>query len=168
MTVSATELMKTLKYIEEEINEIHRNDVRESYAPVERETVDGKVVITTLYESTYDFMSNRARIEELHKEERRIKNTLAKFNIETKVIGFDFSVAEALVRIAELKGEIRVLSDIVRTGPYTLEPYSNAKTFKKALYDLEVARNVLKKYQRELSAIQVAVDKTNLNSTIDY
>ena len=160
--------MKTLKYIEEEINEIHRNDEQASYVPAEKETQDGKVVITTLYESSYDFMSNRTRIEELHQEERKIKNVLAKFNIETIVSGYDFCVAEALVRIAEVKGEIRVLSNITKCGEYSFDPYRSSGTFKKALYDVKEAKEALKKLQRELSALQVAVDRTNLNSKIEY
>lgn len=158
MKSSATELMKKLKFIQTEINDIHNEDVEKSFVPVKD---NGEP-----FESEYDFASNRARIKELHHEERDIKRLLNRFNTETVVIGYDFSIAEGLVRIAQLKGEITVLTNITRGGKYSFDSYRTP--VKKATFDVQEAKELLRQYQRELSALQVAVDKTNLNSTIEY
>ena len=169
MHISATELMKRLKYIEEEINDIHHKDEESSYVPVSETREEGKVTLTPLYESTYNFLDNRNRIKELHEEERQIKRVLNQFNNDTKVIGYDFSIAEGLVRIAELKGEIRVLTNMTKNGEYFTDIYrSSSNSLKKVVFDIKEAKETLKNYQKELSALQVAVDRTNLNSSINY
>ena len=158
MKSSATELMKKLKFIQVEINDIHNQDNEKSFVPV-KESGES-------YESEYDFASNRARIKELHDEERNIKRLLNRFNTETLVAGYDFSIAEGLVRIAQLKGEITVLTNITKEGKYSFDSYR--APVRKATFDVQEAKELLRQYQRELSALQVAVDKTNLNSTIEY
>ena len=167
MSASATELMKQLKYIEAEINDIHRNDEEKSTVPAVETVVDNRTTLAPLYEGTYNFEDNRNRIRELFSEEREIKRILSRFNNETMVEGYDFTIAEGLVRIAELKSEIKVLTNITKGGEYVADRYSSSSV-KMAVFDVRAARKVLKEYQRELSALQVAVDKTNLNSKIEY
>ena len=165
MKVSATELMKRLKYIEEEINDIHRNDEEKAYVAVNERHSDRGVELVPLYESGYDFVGNRNRIKELHDEERKIKRILNRFNNDTNVAGYDFPVAEGLVRIAELKAEVRVLTNLSRNGEVSYDAYARTDyPLKKASFDVKVAREALKEAQRELSALQVAIDKTNLTS----
>ena len=167
MKASPTELMKRLKYVEEEIKDIHNNDEEKSSVPVTEVVYDRKSSLTPLYETTYNFDENRSRIRELYEEEREIKRLLSKFNNETLVDGYKFTISEGLVRIAELKSEIKVITNITKNGEYHSERY-NGSNVKKAVFDIKAAKNVLRQYQRELSALQVAVDRTNLNSTIEY
>ena len=167
MSSSATELMKRLKYIEQEINDIHHDDEEKSAVPAVETVEEKRTVLRPLYEGTYDFEENRSRIRELFVEEREIRRLLNRFNNETVVEGYDFTVAEGLVRIAELKSEIKAITNITRGGKYFTERYSSSSV-KMAAFDVKAARNVLREYQRELSALQVAVDKTNLNSKIEY
>ena len=103
MLISTTELMKRLKTIEEDIKEIHSNDDESSFVPVEKYCDE----LITLYEATYDFELNRSKILELYEEERKIKNVLSNFNNNTKVYGYNFNINEGLIRIAELKEEIK-------------------------------------------------------------
>lgn len=167
MKISATELMKKLKYIEEEINDIHHNDEEKAYVAVNERCSDNGTELVPLYINDYDFVANRNRIKELHQEEREIKRLLNKFNINTNVMGYDFSIAEGLVRIAELKGEIKILAFLAKTGEFTTDSYRSA-SLKKASFDVKLAKDTLREAQRELSALQVAIDKTNLNSQIEY
>ena len=71
------------------------------------------------------------------------------------------------MRIAELKSEIRVLAGFAKNGEYH-SIYRDSSSLRKATFDIQEARKTLVEYQKELSALQVAVDKTNLNSTITY
>lgn len=169
MKVTATELMKQLKYIESEIEDIHNADKNNCTALLQKQNDSkGNQVLVPLYESDYDFASNRAKIRELHKEERKIRNTLSLFNAKTKVDGNNFTISEGLVRIAELKSEISILAGLAsRTQFNTKTSYQEVHVIK-TLYNVEEAKEVLRAYQRELSALQVAIDKTNLNSEIEF
>lgn len=168
MKASATELMKRLKYIENELDDIHTSDENNSSVPVVETVIDKQTKLAELYESTYNFDENRARVQELFQEEREIKKLLNKFNNETLVEGYDFTVAEGLVRIAQLKSEIKVITSITRNGEYFRPDRYSSGGVKKSVFDIKAAKETLKEYQRALSALQVAVDRTNLNSTIEY
>jgi len=165
MRKSATELMKRLKAIQEEISDIHNDDMEKSYVPLVKN--EGEKEYSPMYESGYDFTANRKRVKELHQEERQIKNALSAFNNRTFVDGYDFTISEGLVRLSQLKSEIRMLSTFVKRGRYSNVRY-NSEQLSKACFDEEEARRVLKETQEEYNALQVAVDRTNLNSKIEY
>lgn len=170
MKITATELMKQLKFIQEEIAEIHQDDNNKSSVLVEKVTDDNnKSKLVPLYAEEYDFLNNRKRIDSLYEEERKIRNLLSIFNTKTLVIGYNFNINEGLVRLAQLKEEIRVLTYLARKSQYesTTNYRNNEVTIYKTSYDIDEAKNYLRKAQKESSALQVAIDKTNLNSEID-
>ena len=84
MKITATELMKQLKFIQEEIAEIHQDDNNKSSVLVEKVTDDNnKSKLVPLYAEEYDFLNNRKRIDSLYEEERKIRNLLSIFNTKT-------------------------------------------------------------------------------------
>lgn len=170
MKITATELMKQLKFIQEEITTIHQDDNNKSYVLVEKVTDDNnKSKLVPLYAEEYNFLNNRNRINDLYLEERKIRNLLSIFNTKTLVIGYDFNINEGLVRLAQLKEEIKVLTNLARKSQYesTTNYRNNEVIIYKVSYDIDEAKNYLRKAQKEMSALQVAIDKTNLNSQID-
>ena len=170
MKITATELMKQLKFIQEEIATIHQDDNNKSYVLVEKVTDDNnKSKLVPLYAEEYNFLNNRNRINDLYIEERKIRNLLSIFNTKTLVIGYDFNINEGLVRLAQLKEEIKVLTNLARKSQYesTTNYRNNEVIIYKVSYDIDEAKNYLRKAQKEMSALQVAIDKTNLNSQID-
>lgn len=171
MKRSATELMKELKYIEEEIRNIHQNDEEKSFVPVDKvKDAYGKIKLIPIYAEDYGFINNRNKINDLFEEEIKIKNLLSKFNNETKIEGYDYTISEGLIRISQLKEEIKVLSLLCKKSMYTsLTSYrTNEVTMYKLSYSLEESKKELRNVQRKLSALQVAIDKTNLNSLIEF
>ena len=164
MRVSATELMKKLKYLESEIREVRKNDDQESYVPVEKE--EDKVEYTPVYESTYNFAENRNKIAELYQEEIKIKKALNEFNQNTTVIGYSFNINEALIRLGQLKSEVTALTNLSRFGLFKRDGYGEG--LRKATFNFNEVKDYLRKAQRELSQLQVAIDKTNLFSEIEY
>lgn len=166
MKTSATELMKKLKYIEQEIDDIHRNDEQESYVPVERSNEDGRVKYVPAYESTYNFLNNRRRIGELYKEEAKIKKVLNEYNQKTKVSGYSFNINEGLIRLGQLKSEVKTLTNLSKHGLFIRDGYREG--VRKATFEYDEVKEELRKAQKELSALQVAVDRTNLFSEIEY
>ena len=170
MKITATELMKQLKFIQEEIATIHQDDNNKSYVLVEKVTDDNnKSKLVPLYAEEYNFLNNRNRINDLYLEERKIRNLLSIFNTKTLVIGYDFNINEGLVRLAQLKEEIKVLTNLARKSQYesTTNYRNNEVIIYKVSYDIDEAKNYLRKAQKEMSALQVAIDKTNLNSQIE-
>ena len=167
MKTTATELMKKLKYIEQEISDIHQNDEKDSYVPIiENTDKDGHKTLTPAYEVIYDFMGNREKIKELYKEELDIKKVLNEFNQRTLIDGYNLTISEGLVKLGQLKSEVTVLTNITRRGKYIQDSYREG--IRKATYDDKLVKDELRKAQHELSALQVAIDRTNLTIQIDY
>lgn len=159
--------MKKLKYIEQEIADIHLCDEKDAYVPIiENTDKDGHKTLTPAYEVIYDFMGNRERIKELYKEESDIKKVLNEFNQRTLINGYNLTISEGLVRLGQLKEEVKVLTSITRRGKYIQDSYREG--IRKATYDDKVVKDELRKAQHELSALQVAIDRTNLTVQIDY
>ena len=165
MQKTPTLLMKELKFLETEAERLHAEDVERSSAPV-NENMEFK------YDTGYSYENNRKEIEKINKEEMKIRSVLAKFNSVTKASGLDLTIAEALVRIGQLKEEIKVLSNLANKKEYSevnVGGYGSSKTVTfKINYDQNKAIEDLRNLQRELSAIQIAVDKTNLTAVIKY
>ena len=58
---------------------------------------------------------------------------------------------------------------MTENGAYAYDRYRSASSsLTKAMFDINMAKEYLRHYQRELSSLQVAVDKTNLTSSINY
>ena len=167
MKTSATELMKRLKFIEEDIESIHDNDIRDSYVPlVESTSTEGRKELVPAYEVIYDFAGNRARVKELYEEELNIKRLLNEHNQKTIISGYDYSISEGLIRLAQLKQEIKTLTSVSREGMYIRDGYKDST--KKATYNPTEVKEALRKAQHELSQLQVAIDRTNLMENIEY
>ena len=158
-----TELMKALKAIEVEISQIYEQDEKHSAVSIDKDTKE------PLFESNYNYLDNRRRVNDLQMEERKIKKALSKFNSTTNVEGYNFTVGEGLVKIGQLRREIHILTILTKRAEVFLDSarYSS-DDYKRVCYNIEDAKADLKLAQRELSDLQVAIDRTNLNSNIDY
>lgn len=165
MQKTPTLLMKELNYLQSEANRLHLEDVERSYAPL-NENMEFR------YETGYSYENNRKEIGRIYKEELKIRSALAKFNSVTKAYGLELTIVEALVRIGQIKNEIKVLSGLSTKTEYTetsIGGYGSNKTVtNKINYDQNKVIEDLKALQKELSAIQIAVDKTNLTTPIEY
>ena len=156
--------MKELNYLISEINRIHAEDTERSYAPVD-ENMEYK------YQTGYSYENNRKELERLNEEELKIRSALAKFNCTTKAYGLDLTIAEALVRMGQLRNEIKVLTTLACRTEYTETPvggYTGKTVTTKINYDQNKVISDLRNLQKELSTIQIAVDKTNLTTPIEY
>ena len=165
MLRTPTLLMKELNYLRTEATRLHSEDLERSYAPIDDKN-------EYKYDTGYSYESNRQEIERINKEELKIRSTLAKFNSVTKVKGLDLTIAEALVKIAQLKEEIKVLKRLADRREYeetAVGSYAASKAITtKINYNQNKVKIDLNKLLRELSAIQIAVDETNLTTQIEY
>ena len=165
MKKTPTLLMKELKFLQSEAERLHLEDTERSFAPLNEK-------MEFRYDTGYSYEKNREEMNKIYEQELRIRSALAKFNSITKIEGLDLTVAEALVRISQLQKEIKILTVLANRTEYTetsVGGYSSNKTVtNKINYDQNKAIADLKKLQQELSRIQIAVDKTNLTTPIEY
>lgn len=164
MKKSPTLLMKELKAIQTEIARVHVTDERDSSVPL-NDNYEPR------YASSYSYEENRNMVKELQKREMAIHTALNVFNMNTKIDGYDLTVSEALVKIAQLRSEIKVLTPMVSHQETFMTDYSSrygrSDEIRKSCYDLDKAKEDLRVLQQELAALQVAVDRVNLNSVIE-
>ena len=165
MKKTATLLMKELNYIREEIERINKTDLEQSCVPLNEN-------MEYMYVSSYSYSNNRTKIKELQAREMTIKSALARFNSTTKVEGLNMTIAECLVRIGQIKSEIKILGHMARVAEYDCgdinDRYSQRnKNILKTVYDQEQVRKDLRELQHELTEIQIAVDRTNLSTEVE-
>lgn len=163
MKKTPTLLMKELKYYHEEVNRLYSEDQERSSAPINEKN-------EYKYETGYSYENNRREIERIHEEELKIKSALAKFNAVTKVDGLDMTISEALVKIAQLKEDIKVLMPLANRAEVFRKNddfRSSAETYK-ITYNQAKVRDDLRKLQKELTTIQMAVDRINLTALVEY
>ena len=154
MKKSASELMKELKIIKKEIEELYYDDFTNG---------EYTVSMDSDYESSYDYAANREREQELREEERKIKSILNKFNSEQTVRGYSFTISEGLVILAQLKSQIDHLQKMASKKEFS-QSYSSTTMLG---YKVKELNKTIKELTRQQNALQIAIDHTNLTSSLE-
>lgn len=154
MKKSASELMKELKIIKKEIEELYYDDFTNG---------EYTVSMDSDYESSYDYAANREREQELREEERKIKSILNKFNSEQTVRGYSFTISEGLVILAQLKSQIDHLQKMASKKEFS-QSYSSTTMLG---YKVKELNKTIKELTRQQNALQIAIDHTNLTSNLE-
>lgn len=116
----------------------------------------------------YDYAKTRKQIEEIDAEIRRLKLLLAKANCVVMVDGFNFTIGEALVYLAQLNSRWEVLSTLAENEQLTRSvTYNGVVEYTECVYNVETAEKDLEKLESEISRLQVAIDRANLNNYIE-
>lgn len=157
-----TELMKDLKVIQELINlarQKQHNNSTVSYTEREKSSV----------ECSFDYARSQKELAELQLQERNIKRLLALSNATTKVEGYDITIAEALVMLAQLTQNKKALSRLANKEKVVRESshYRGEAEFTKVCYDIEQAQKDLGKLNQDIARLQMALDRTNLTNLIE-
>jgi len=163
MKKTPTLLMKELKFINVQIQQLFEENIKKSCVPVNDD-------LNCKYSYDFDLQRNVQEINRLYEEERKIKLILAKFNATTLAKGTNLTIAEALVRIAELRSEIKNINVLAEKDEYFEDRskyYDSKVSIYKILYDSKYANEVLHSLLQELSELQIAIDTTNLTTFID-
>ena len=115
----------------------------------------------------YNFDNTRKEIERIEMEERKIKQLLAYSNATTKVDGYNMTISEALVYLAQLNNRKRQMTYLSDKLPISRSVVYDKVQYHKALFDVEVAKSELKELVNEISKLQMAIDRTNLTNMIE-
>lgn len=154
--------MKDLKVIQEFIQVTRQkqyNNSTVSYTEKEKATT----------ECNFNYALSQKEIADWQAEERKIKRLLAVSNATTNVEGYDLTIAEALVLLAQLSQNKKILSRLANKEKVVRESahYRGDAEFTKVCYDLDVAQKDLAKLNQEIAKLQMALDRTNLSNLIE-
>lgn len=154
-----TELMKELNALGEEKNEIlafESDNCCVSYLQSE-----------TPVDTGYNYEETRRKIEAIEDRERTIKQLLAYSNATTKVDGYDMTISESLVYLAQLSNRKRRMVTLASNLPVSRDVVYDKVQYTKALYNVELAKAEVKRLTEEINNLQMAIDRTNLTNMID-
>ena len=161
-----TELMKELKAVQSEIEELSRVALQSStvnYYEGEEEP-----------ERDFNYTDFVNQLNALREQESHIKALLAYSNATTKLDGMDITIGEGLIKLAQLNVQLRLLArlkadkQVVKTLKHVAFEGDKDRVYvTEHLYDPKVIDSDIKALQREISHLQVVIDRTNLTNLIE-
>jgi len=155
-----TEIMKEIKILEEKklnLLKTERSSKTVSYLLNEEPM-----------KSSYDYNEFTRLIDECDVEIRRLKSLLAYSNVTTIVEGFDMTISDALVYLAQLNEKARRLDELLLLKPLSrTSSYDSLPEFTKICYDQDVVRAEYERIRNLIPRLQMAIDRTNLNNMIE-
>lgn len=162
MKMTHTEAMKEIKKLENEKRRLYQ---------------DEKATCTVTYtanekpiDTGYNYEETNKAIIDCDFKIRHLKAMLAKSNATTVVKGFDMTLAEALIYLGQLSQQLGRFQELSTRQPLVREgaAYRSATyEFTKALYDVNEAKKQYQECFDLISKLQMAIDLTNLTTTID-
>lgn len=117
----------------------------------------------------YDFDSMQAKIEALNKDILVLKHCINEFNVTTILPGTNYTVDAALVRMKMLSDMKARLGNMKQIQPVTRHSGGYGNKQPEYVYRNFKAEDVSKAYadvESELTTIQLALDKVNLESVL--
>lgn len=116
----------------------------------------------------YSYAQTREEIATIDDKVRKIKHKLAKANCSVKVDGFDMTLGEALVYLAQLNGELVRLNGLSsERQEYTAIAQGGITLHYECLYDVKSAEADAAALTGKIGKLQVAIDRANLTNFIE-
>ncbi len=154
------EAMKEIRTLEEEKRLVIANE-RTGYVISYKE---GEKRI----ENGYSYSETRRKIAELDARIRKIKAALAYANCTTVLEGFDITIGEGLVMLAQLGAEYERISDMCATPRISRRITPNGTLeYSECQFTAEEINEQRSELKRKIGALQVAIDRANLLGTVD-
>ena len=160
MNLTHTEAIKEIKALEEKKALIIENeDNRNTFSYKEGE----QIILPD-----YSYEQTRIEIAEIDSEVRKIKHALAKANCTVRLDGFDMSIGEGLIYLAQLSGEYDRLADMAEYQQKTREmTHTGVLEYTECMFNVKEVVKQKDALRRKINSLQVAIDKANLLSTIE-
>lgn len=119
----------------------------------------------------YNFGVTQGELDSLNDEIVKLKHAINVFNTTTVLPGLGYTIDAALVRMKMLSEKKERLGAMKRVQPTTRLPsmgYGKAKPeYRYRNYEAKDVEREYRKAEKELTDIQIALDKANLESRID-
>lgn len=139
----------------------------------ERETATTTACLdedVTELRKVYDFATTQRQMDALNDDIIKLKHAINVFNTTTELPGLGYTIDAALVRMKMLSSKRDRLANMKRIQPVTRQSAGYGKSQPEYVYRNYDAKDVEaehKKTEEELTSIQLALDKANLDSTIE-
>lgn len=160
MKVCIAEAMKKIKELEEEKQLLVYGETRR--CTVSYKEGEEKVL------PDYNYQDTRKRIAELDDEVRRIKYIISKANCEIQLDGFNLSICEGLILLAQYRKECDRLSRLASRDQKTRRITPNGVLeYTECLYDVKEAEKAQKDLNALIGKLQVSIDRANLVNEIE-
>ena len=96
-------------------------------------------------------------------EIRRLKTILANVNATVIVEGFDMTINEALIYLAQLNEDLKRLNNLITINPLSRRSsYDGVPEFTKITFNREEVKNDYETVRNLIPKLQMAIDRTNL------
>lgn len=116
----------------------------------------------------YDYAATRAAEEEIDERVLRIRSALAHANCTVKVDFEGLTLAEALVLLAQLQNKRRQLEYLAGMKQLSRRITENGTIeYTEKLFDVKEAAQDAKEVRARIGALQIAIDRANLNNYIE-
>lgn len=139
----------------------------------ERETATTTACLdedVTELRKVYDFATTQRQMDALNHDIIKLKHAINVFNTTTELPGLGYTIDAALVRMKMLSSKRDRLANMKRIQPVTRQSAGYGKSQPEYVYRNYDAKDIeveYKKTEEELTSIQLALDKANLDSTIE-
>jgi hypothetical protein len=153
------EVIKMISLMEEEKSEILSDEAQNSIISYGKDE-DRPA-------SAYCFTDTRSSVESVNAKIRRLRHLLHHANATVKVPEFDMSIGECIIYMAQLNNEKALLERMAKKEPKTRHTtYGGAVDWTETCYSREECRTALKHIVSKITALQLAIDKKNLEHEI--
>jgi hypothetical protein len=160
MQVCISELLKTVKKIEEKVNE--KKTLREKCAF--KTYIKNEVAIEPEF-YVFDLTND---IYLLQEKIRYIRNLIAKLNSTTTVPEFNKTLGECIVWLGQSKDELGRLRAFSNKQTKTRSTsYSGEVEYTEITYDIKEIKNWYSIVDKRISELQMAIDRCNLNPVVE-
>ncbi len=162
MKITSAEAGKLLKTMQNEINNVVYMETQKStFTAASTEDPESN-------RPAYDFNAVQKELSEKEAAIRTLKHAINKFNIETKVPGFDMTIDQMLIYIPQLTAKKSKLDSMRSKLPKerSVSYGSNIIDYTYANYDIAEAEAEYKKVSDELTKAQLALDSVNSTKKI--
>ncbi len=133
---------------------------------------DGNCTVTYLTAqdkepSTYNYAQTRAAIAELDKQILHLKSVLNYNNCVVKVYGYDYTIGQALVRLAQLSRELKQLDSLPARQQRRNVLSSGIIQYTDCCFDTKQVKQDILALRSQIAQLQIAIDRTNLTYEVE-
>ena len=161
MKICHTEAMKLIKELEQQKSVVLRKEA-DNYSISYKE---GEEKLKT----DYSYLETRKEIASLDKKIRTLKTLLAIANTKVIIDDFNITIGEALVYLAQLQKEKSELEYLGSKQQLTRRSTPNGVIeYTECVYDVNKVNEDILVIRKKINDLQIAIDRANLTSYIEY
>lgn len=154
------EVMKKVKLLEQDKMNLLAEESRQNQVTYQNEG--------DKFDFGYSFSLTREKVSHIDAEIRKLKSLLNYSNATTMVDGFDMTLGECLVYLAQLTNEKYLVENLAQQEAIVSRTTMGGKIEYTALnYDLAEAKQRVAWVNETIARLQIAIDRTNLMNMIE-